>query len=248
MKGKIKQLIQSNAMIIAIIILLNIIIALYPIENKATNFYLTCEVEATKADTMQVFYADSTQWKEEQSQSIVYGNSKQKLSFMIPSNTKSIRIDVSTQPNNIVLHNISVKNSWRTIDLLEQITVNEVRTNELEEISKENSQLIIEAEGNDPYFIVDVLNEDIKTLEQVNMYNTYIGKTFICLVIWVVGFIFIKNKNIALSREQILERVWGYDYVGETRTVDIHVQRIREKLNLKDSIKTVFKVGYRFEE
>lgn len=195
MKGKIKQLIQSNAMIIAIIILLNIIIALYPIENKATNFYLTCEVEATKADTMQVFYADSTQWKEEQSQSIVYGNSKQKLSFMIPSNTKSIRIDVSTQPNNIVLHNISVKNSWRTIDLLEQITVNEVRTNELEEISKENSQLIIEAEGNDPYFIVDVLNEDIKTLEQVNMYNTYIGKTFICLVIWVVGFIFIKNKN-----------------------------------------------------
>lgn len=60
--------------------------------------------------------------------------------------------------------------------------------------------------------------------------------------------LFIKNKNIALSREQILERVWGYDYVGETRTVDIHVQRIREKLNLKDSIKTVFKVGYRFEE
>lgn len=60
--------------------------------------------------------------------------------------------------------------------------------------------------------------------------------------------LFIKNKNIALSREQILERVWGYDYVGETRTVDIHVQRVREKLNLKDSIKTVFKVGYRFEE
>lgn len=60
--------------------------------------------------------------------------------------------------------------------------------------------------------------------------------------------LFIKNKNIALSREQILERVWGYDYLGETRTVDIHVQRIREKLDLKDNIKTVFKIGYRFED
>ncbi|MCW6078392.1 response regulator transcription factor [Clostridium sporogenes] len=60
--------------------------------------------------------------------------------------------------------------------------------------------------------------------------------------------LFIKNKNIALSREQILERVWGYDYFGETRTVDIHVLRIREKLNLKDCIKTVYKVGYRLED
>ena len=55
-------------------------------------------------------------------------------------------------------------------------------------------------------------------------------------------------KNIALSREQILEKVWGFEYGGETRTVDIHIQRIREKLDLKNNIKTVFKVGYRLEE
>lgn len=60
--------------------------------------------------------------------------------------------------------------------------------------------------------------------------------------------LFLQNKNIAMSREQILDKVWGFDYVGETRTVDIHVQRIREKLDLKDNIKTVFKVGYRLEE
>lgn len=60
--------------------------------------------------------------------------------------------------------------------------------------------------------------------------------------------LFLQNKNIALSREQILDRVWGFEYEGETRTVDIHVQRIREKLGLKNSIKTVFKVGYRLEE
>ena len=58
----------------------------------------------------------------------------------------------------------------------------------------------------------------------------------------------LKNKNIALCREQILEKVWGFEYGGETRTVDIHIQRIREKLDLKNNIKTVFKVGYRLEE
>ena len=58
----------------------------------------------------------------------------------------------------------------------------------------------------------------------------------------------LQNKNMALSRDQILDRVWGFEYGGETRTVDIHIQRIREKLNLKNNIKTVFKVGYRLEE
>ena len=60
--------------------------------------------------------------------------------------------------------------------------------------------------------------------------------------------LFLQNKNMALSREQILDRVWGFNYIGETRTVDIHVQRLREKLDLKDYIKTVFKVGHRLEE
>lgn len=57
----------------------------------------------------------------------------------------------------------------------------------------------------------------------------------------------VENKGIALPRERILEKIWGYDYFGETRTVDMHVQRLRRKLELKDEIKTVFKIGYRLE-
>lgn len=59
--------------------------------------------------------------------------------------------------------------------------------------------------------------------------------------------LFIQNQAIALSREQILEHVWGYDYIGETRTVDMHVQRLRSKLGLQDAIVTVYKIGYRFD-
>lgn len=57
----------------------------------------------------------------------------------------------------------------------------------------------------------------------------------------------INNRNIALSREKLIELVWGYDYMGETRTVDVHIQRLRKKLNMDDSIKTVYKLGYRLE-
>lgn len=57
----------------------------------------------------------------------------------------------------------------------------------------------------------------------------------------------IRNKNLALSRDKLLELVWGYDYAGETRTVDVHIQRLRKKLRLDDRIKTVYKLGYRLE-
>lgn len=56
-----------------------------------------------------------------------------------------------------------------------------------------------------------------------------------------------KNKNIALSRDYLLEKIWGYEYIGETRTVDTHIQKIRSKLDLFDILKTVYKIGYRLE-
>lgn len=58
----------------------------------------------------------------------------------------------------------------------------------------------------------------------------------------------VKNKNIVLTREVLVEKVWGYDYAGETRTIDNHIQKLRKKLDLKDNIKTVFGLGYRLEE
>lgn len=57
-----------------------------------------------------------------------------------------------------------------------------------------------------------------------------------------------KNKNIAISREKLLSMVWGVDYAGETRTVDVHIGQLRKKLNLGEQIKTISKVGYRLEE
>ncbi len=57
-----------------------------------------------------------------------------------------------------------------------------------------------------------------------------------------------KNKNIAISRENLLKMVWGTEYFGETRTVDVHIGQLRKKLDLGDKIKTVSKLGYRLED
>lgn len=60
--------------------------------------------------------------------------------------------------------------------------------------------------------------------------------------------LFIKNKNIALYRETIYERVWKEEYTADTRTVDLHVQRLRKKLSLENRIKSIYKIGYLFED
>ncbi|MGI6028595.1 MAG: response regulator transcription factor [Candidatus Heteroscillospira sp.] len=59
--------------------------------------------------------------------------------------------------------------------------------------------------------------------------------------------LFVRNKNIALFRDMIYERVWGDEYLGDSRTVDLHVQRMRKKLGLEDKIVAVYKIGYRLE-
>lgn len=59
--------------------------------------------------------------------------------------------------------------------------------------------------------------------------------------------VLIQNRNIALSREKLIEKAWGYDYMGDTRTVDVHILKLRKKLGWEDRIKTVYKMGYRLE-
>ena len=57
----------------------------------------------------------------------------------------------------------------------------------------------------------------------------------------------VRNKNVALYRDRLYEKVWGEEFIGETRTLDSHIQRLRKKLGWEECIKTVFRIGYRLE-
>lgn len=59
--------------------------------------------------------------------------------------------------------------------------------------------------------------------------------------------LFMKNKNVALFRETLYEKVWEEEYYGDSRTLDLHVQRLRRKLGWEHSLVAVYKVGYRLE-
>lgn len=64
--------------------------------------------------------------------------------------------------------------------------------------------------------------------------------------------LFVKNQGRVFSREELLERIWGYDFLGETRTVDVHIRNLRKKIEKDDSnpifIKTVRGIGYKFRK
>lgn len=86
--------------------------------------------------------------------------------------------------------------------------------------------------------VIDVVSRVVKKNgEVVNLTK----KEFDLLVM------FVKNRNIALFREKIYEHVWESEYTGDSRTVDLHVQRLRRKVGWEDKIKPVYKVGYRLE-
>lgn len=57
----------------------------------------------------------------------------------------------------------------------------------------------------------------------------------------------VRNKNVALYRDRLYEKVWNEPFTGETRTLDSHIQRLRRKLDWDEHIKTVFRIGYRLE-
>ena len=65
---------------------------------------------------------------------------------------------------------------------------------------------------------------------------------------FAVLLLFMRNKNVALYRSFIYERIWKDDFYDDTRTVDLHIARIKKRLDLEKEIKTVYKIGYRFEE
>lgn len=60
--------------------------------------------------------------------------------------------------------------------------------------------------------------------------------------------VLVRNKNRTVSRERILNEIWGEDYFGDVRTVDVRIANIRKKLGLTDEIRTISKTGYRLEE
>lgn len=85
-----------------------------------------------------------------------------------------------------------------------------------------------------------VISEQERTVCQHGEYVELTPKEF-DLLVWMV-----KHPKQVFTRSHLLDEIWGYDFMGDTRTVDIHIQRLRKKLCMGESIVTVFGVGYKY--
>lgn len=103
-------------------------------------------------------------------------------------------------------------------------------------------------ETSDKKIIIDniVINETFRTVYKDNQLIDMTLKEYELLLT------FVKNRGRVFSREYLLEKIWGYDFLGETRTVDVHIRSLRKKIEEDDAnpkyIKTVRGVGYKFKE
>lgn len=105
-----------------------------------------------------------------------------------------------------------------------------------------------DSETSDKKIIIDniVINETFRTVYKDNQLIDMTLKEYELLLT------FAKNPGRVFSREYLLEKIWGYDFLGETRTVDVHIRSLRKKIEEDDAnpkfIKTVRGVGYKFKE
>lgn len=93
--------------------------------------------------------------------------------------------------------------------------------------------------------VIKILDIEVDTYSRTVMQNG--NPIMLTLKEFELLLLFIRNKNIALYRDTIYENVWESEYMGESRTVDLHVQRLKKKLHWEDRIVAVYKVGYRLE-
>ena len=82
---------------------------------------------------------------------------------------------------------------------------------------------------------------------QVDLKKRVVSRNGQEIVLTPQEFSLLEVLILALSRDKLLELAWGYDYMGDTKTVDVHIQKLRKKLGLENEIRTITKLGYRLE-
>ena len=161
-----------------------------------------------------------------------YGETKKNLSDLESSNKPF--------PTLIIVDSVDFE---QTVDLIQNPQIELVSSDSnLEEVSARVHALV--GDNKSEMLEFKDLTINLKT------YEAKAGEVLLDLTFMEYELLkfFIVNQDNVWSREQLLEKVWGYDYFGGARTVDVHVRRLRAKLgeNRNDWIKTVHSVGYKF--
>lgn len=184
--------------------------------NYTLNYQVTFDVSAKESDTYQLFYVRDGEWSEENSikkEYIEQGNT-QILSYKLPGYITKIRIDTGSKRSNIILSNFQIEKAWAKVSLFNNINssyFNDIETSGLESIYYDNDGLYIKTNSQDPYFVIDLNNMDLKVLELIQSKVNIVFKSLICIVASLIiimlinksKIIYIFLKEIFISRKLI---------------------------------------------
>ncbi len=165
-------------------------------------------------------------------------------SFSLYGKTKKDLSDIETASKPIPELIVANENEFKqSIDLIKNPKIEVISsTSDKDEVIARFQSLLGDSSSEKIEFSDLIIN--LKTYE-AKIENQLLDLTF--MEYELLKF-FVENQDNVWSREELLEKVWGYDYFGGARTVDVHVRRLRSKLGEKrsDWIKTVHSVGYKF--
>ena len=165
-------------------------------------------------------------------------------SFSLYGKTKKDLSDIETASKPIPELIVANENEFKqSIDLIKNPKIEVISSNSDKEEGIARFQSLLGDSSSEKIEFSDLII-NLKTYE-AKIENQLLDLTF--MEYELLKF-FVENQDNVWSREELLEKVWGYDYFGGARTVDVHVRRLRSKLGEKrsDWIKTVHSVGYKF--
>ncbi len=165
-------------------------------------------------------------------------------SFSLYGKTKKDLSDIESASKPIPELIVANENEFeQSIDLIKNPKIEVISSNSNEEEVIARFQSLLGDSSSEKIEFSDLII-NLKTYE-AKVENQLLDLTF--MEYELLKF-FVENQDNVWSREELLEKVWGYDYFGGARTVDVHVRRLRSKLGEKrsDWIKTVHSVGYKF--
>lgn len=182
-------------------ILLNIAAITFADFDVQGELKLNYTVQASRADTYQVFFSEGEEWNENNSLKIEYVNEggMQTLSYKLPNEIQRIRLDLGNNAIDILLSNISLSYLWESIDVGSKILSSSIEQHEIAQIKQDGNDLIITANGNDPYIVLNLDEVNVSEMLTISNKLNYVFKILVCMGLNILLIIFIKKRKFIMQ-------------------------------------------------
>ncbi|MDF2881834.1 MAG: ABC-type polysaccharide/polyol phosphate export system, permease component [Clostridiaceae bacterium] len=197
---------MNKKRIIKLVLLFIIIVIFNTLTLKKCNLVndtitVTYNLISDKQDVYQVFYGTDIQISEEKSEKASYEDlgKEEELKFIIPKDTNQVRLDLGNQPAQIKLSKIKLESFWKSVSINLESIINSEDKNQIQDITKQGENIIINTDGTDPYVYINLDKNSINALNDNFNFINLAFKIALCFIIDITLLILVKIRKSLLS-------------------------------------------------